>query len=61
MDGTEDDVLWEENVQPTPQPDSDSDDDDMDAGNEYYDNIMTDADIQTLFAESDDSDFEGFE
>ena len=61
LDGTEDDVLWEENVQPNPQPDSDSDDDDMDAGNEYYDNLMTDADIQTLFAESDDSDFEGFE
>ena len=39
----------------------DSDDDDMDARNEYYDNLMTDADIQTLFAESDDSDFEGFE
>ena len=50
-----------ENVQPNPQPDSDSDDDDMDAGNEYYDNLMADADIQTLFAESDDSDFEGFE
>ena len=60
LDGTEDDVLWEENVQPNLQPDSDSDDVDMDAGNEYYDNLMTDADIQTLFAESDDSDFEGF-
>ena len=63
MDGTEDDVLWEDFVhRPDSNDDSDNDDEAEEDYYEAFPNTLTDAEFAKLF-ESDDSDdeFEGFE
>ena len=66
MDGTEDDVLYEEYIKKTSQPD-DSDDDDEEEetyDDSYYtdkDNGLTQQQLDSFFnTDDEDSDFEGF-
>ena len=56
MDGTEDEILWEEteDVPTTPVDDEDED------GKVYADHL-TSEEWQNLFGDSDDEDFAGFE
>ena len=56
IDGTEDDILWEEEANPEQESkDDESEDKDM------YDNQLTEEQWRSLFGESDDEDeFEGF-
>ena len=57
MDGTEDEILWEEieDVPTTPV-----DDEDEDEGGVYADHL-TSEEWQNLFGNSDDEEFAGFE
>ena len=59
MDGTEDDILWnEEATCQEEEAQSDDDEDDLLFNDE---DIMSTEQIQQLFMESDDEDFLGFE
>ena len=56
IDGTEDDILWEEDANPEQESENgDSEDEDL------YDDQLTEEQWRSLFGESDDEDeFEGF-
>ena len=56
IDGTEDDILWEEDANPEQESENgDSQDEDV------YDDQLTEEQWRSLFGESDDEDeFEGF-
>jgi hypothetical protein len=59
LDGTQDDILWEEDLLQT--SDQESEDDDDQAG--WDTDVLTEAEYLLLFGESDDDDepdFEGF-
>ena len=61
MDGTEDDIIWEDNVRTSHQTDIMEEEDD---DHSYYmvaNNGMIDEAIQKLFDESDDEEFDGFD
>ena len=56
MDGTEDEILWEESEDVPTTPVDDEDDD-----GEVYADHLTSEEWQNLFGDSDDEDFAGFE
>ncbi|MCU7881477.1 MAG: hypothetical protein KZQ60_13760 [Candidatus Thiodiazotropha sp. (ex Lucinoma aequizonata)] len=65
MDGTEDDVIWQDFVQRRTSGDEDDDSQDVTAEEEFYEatpNTMTDNEFAQLFDSSDDEEeFEGFD
>ena len=61
MDGTEDDIIWEDNVRTSHQTDITEEEDDDHSYYTVANNGMTDEAIQKLFDESDDEEFDGFD
>ena len=56
IDGTEDDILWEEEANPEEESEDDESEDE-----DGYDNQLTEEQWRSLFGESDNEDeFEGF-
>ena len=61
MVGTEDDIIWEDNVRTSHQTDITEEEDDDHSYYTVANNGMTDEAIQKLFDESDDEEFDGFD